>query len=40
MPSAVVKWLQNKQFVGIDSSKHSVVLSTQDEANAVGCRPA
>ena len=40
MPSAVVKWLQNKQFVGIDSSKHSVVLSTQDEGNAVGCRPA
>lgn len=40
MPNATVKWLQNKQFVGIDSSKHAVVVSTQDEANAVGCKPA
>ena len=40
MPHATVKWLQHKQFVGIDSSKHSVVLSTQDEANGVGCKPA
>ena len=39
MPSATVKWLQHKQFVGIDSSKHSVVVSTQDEVNAVGCKP-
>lgn len=40
MPQAVVKWLHRKQFVGIDSSKHSVVLSAQDEDNAVGCKPA
>ena len=40
MAQAVVKWLQKKQFVGTDSSRHSVVLSTQDEANSVGCRPA
>lgn len=40
MGSAVVKWLQNKQFVGIDSSRHSVVLSAQDEGNAVGCKPS
>ena len=40
MAHAVVKWLQKKQFVGTDSSRHSVVLSTQDEANSVGCRPA
>ncbi len=39
MAQAVVKWLQNKQFVGIDSSKHSVILSTQDEANSIGCKP-
>jgi putative redox protein len=40
MGTATVKWLQNKQFVGIDSSKHSVVLSTQDEGNAVGVKPS
>lgn len=40
MGLTVVKWLQNKQFVGIDSSRHSVVLSAQDEGNAVGCKPS
>jgi putative redox protein len=40
MGTATVKWLQNKQFVGIDSSRHSVVLSTQDEGNAVGVKPS
>ena len=40
MAHTTVKWIQNKQFVGIDSSKHSVVLSTQDEGNGVGMRPS
>lgn len=40
MAHATVKWIQNKQFVGIDSSKHSVVLSTQDEGNGIGMRPS
>jgi putative redox protein len=40
MGTAIVKWLQNRQFVGIDSSRHSVVLSTQDEDNAIGVKPA
>ena len=40
MGTVTVKWLQNKQFVGIDSSRHSVVLSTQDEGNAVGVKPS
>jgi putative redox protein len=40
MPSATIKWIQHQQFVAIDSSKHSVVLSTQDEANGVGCKPS
>jgi putative redox protein len=39
MPSATIKWIQQQQFVAIDSSRHSVVLSTQDEANGVGCKP-
>ena len=40
METAIVKWLQNKQFVGIDSSRHSVVLSSQDEGNSVGVKPS
>jgi putative redox protein len=36
MAKAEVVWLRKGQFVGIDSSKHAVVLSTQDEENAVG----
>lgn len=40
MPHATLKWLENKQFVGIDSSKHAVVLSTTDEANGIGCKPS
>ena len=40
MVTTIVKWLQNKQFVGIDSSRHSVVLSSQDEGNSVGVKPS
>ena len=40
MGQASVTWLKNKQFVAVDSSRHSVVLSTQDEANGVGCKPS
>lgn len=38
MSSATVKWIGGKQFVGIDSTKHSVVLSTMDEG--VGMKPS
>jgi len=40
LAQAKVIWVENKQFVGIDSSNHSVVLSTQDEKNAVGMKPS
>lgn len=40
MPHAVVKWVQKKTFIGTDSSKHSIVLSTQDADNGVGMRPS
>jgi putative redox protein len=39
MVSSKVTWFGGKQFVGIDSSKHSVVISSQDEANGTGMRP-
>jgi putative redox protein len=35
-----VTWLQKRQFVGTDSTKHSVVMSGQDEDNAVGMSPS
>lgn len=38
MSSANVRWIGGKQFVGIDSTRHSVVLSTADEG--VGMKPS
>ncbi len=38
MGAATVRWIGGKQFVGIDSSKHSVVLSTL--AEGVGMKPS
>ncbi|MEI7845444.1 MAG: OsmC family protein [Chloroflexota bacterium] len=38
MGTATVKWIEGKQFIGIDSTNHSVVLSTPDEG--VGIKPS
>lgn len=38
MASANVRWISGKQFIGTDSTKHSVVLSTPDEG--VGMKPS
>jgi len=38
MSNAKVKWIGGKQFVGQDSTRHSVVLSTPDEG--VGIKPS
>jgi putative redox protein len=38
MGTATVKWIGGKQFVGIDSTHHSVVLSTPEEG--VGIKPS
>jgi len=35
-----VKWTGNKQFVGTDSGKHSIVISSHDEANNTGMSPS
>ena len=40
MTHAQVTWCGGKQFIGIDSSKHSVVMSTQDEENGTGMKPS
>src|SRR5512133_617702 len=38
MSTATVKWIGGKQFIGIDSTHHSVVLSTP--AEGVGIKPS
>jgi len=38
--TARVKWIEKLQFVGTDSSKHSVVMSSQDEENGIGMSPS
>jgi putative redox protein len=38
MGTATVKWISGKQFIGIDSTQHSVVLSTPDEG--IGIKPS
>lgn len=40
MAQVRVKWVEKRQFVGTDSSKHSIVLSSQDEENATGNKPS
>jgi putative redox protein len=36
----LVKWTGNKQFIGTDSGKHSIVISSHDEANNTGMSPS
>lgn len=38
MSTATVKWVEGKQFIGVDSTHHSVVLSTPDEG--IGIKPS
>jgi putative redox protein len=40
MGKASVTWMQKLQFVGTDSTKHSVVISSPDEGNGVGMKPS
>ena len=38
MSSATIRWIKGKQFIGIDSTNHSVVLSSPDEG--IGMKPS
>jgi putative redox protein len=40
MAQAQLTWIEREQFIGVDESNHSVVLSTQGEANGVGMKPS
>ena len=37
---AHIQWISKGHFVGTDSTKHSVVMSMQDEENGVGMKPS
>lgn len=38
MATATIRWLSGKQFIGTDSTNHSVVISTPDEG--IGMKPS
>jgi len=38
MANAIVHWVEGRRFVGIDSTNHSVVLSTPEEG--IGMKPS
>jgi putative redox protein len=38
MPQAHVTWVSGQRFVGIDSTKHAIVMSSADEG--IGMKPA
>ena len=40
MAEATVKWTGKGEFVGTDSTKHSLIMSTQDEENGTGLKPS
>ncbi len=35
-----VTWVERRQFIGTDSSRHSVVMSSQDDENGTGMSPS
>jgi putative redox protein len=37
---AQIKWLDKLEFVGTDSTKHSLVMSSQDGENGTGLKPS
>lgn len=40
MAEATIKWLEGKQFVGIDSTQHSVVLAGTGADGGIGAKPS
>ncbi|MCS6963247.1 OsmC family protein [Thermoflexus sp.] len=40
MAEVQIKWLEKRQFVGIDSTRHSVVISGTGPEDGVGMKPA
>jgi putative redox protein len=40
MGEVTVTWVEKIQYVGVDSSKHAIVMSAQNDENKTGCKPS
>jgi putative redox protein len=40
MAEATIKWLEAKQFVGIDSTDHGIVIASPGEDGRIGTKPS
>lgn len=40
MSQVTVTWVENTQYVGTDSHRHSIVMSAQDDENRTGSKPS
>lgn len=40
MAEATIKWLEEKRFVGVDSTDHAIVISTPKEGGRIGAKPS
>ena len=40
MSDVTVTWVEKQQYVGVDSSKHSIVMSAQNDENKTGSKPS
>jgi len=40
MSEVRLDWLKGKTFVGTDSTRHSIVISSSDESNGTGVKPS
>lgn len=40
MAHATIKWLEEKRFVGVDSTDHGVVISSPGEGGGIGVKPS
>jgi putative redox protein len=40
MPEVAIKWLDEKRFVGIDSTDHGIVISSTGDEGKIGCKPS
>jgi putative redox protein len=40
MSDVTVTWVEKVQYVGVDSNRHAIVMSAQNEENKTGCKPS
>lgn len=40
MSEVTVTWVEKAQYVGVDSNKHGIVMSDQNEENRTGSKPS